>query len=87
MFFNIVIAPFSAAAALFGPAGASGASAALTSPLITAFSTVFDEIGYLLAGLMVMPIINIVIVDVFIIDFSKAVGEQMSFSQLFKQVI
>lgn len=87
MFFNTFVSPFSALATLFSPAGLGGAATALASPFLSAFTTVFNEIGYMLAGLIVVPIINILIVDVFIIDFSKAVGEEMSFSMLFKNVI
>ena len=64
--------------------------AAVVSPVQTsgrALVFVFKEIGYMIAGLTIIPIINIIIVDVFIIDFSRAVGEQMSFSMLFQGVI
>ncbi len=76
--FTFLVSPFS----LIG--------SVLTSPLQTlavAMATVFKEVGYVLAGLTVIPIINIVIVDVFIVDFSRAVGEQMSFSMLFKGMV
>jgi hypothetical protein len=89
VFFSTFVSPFSAFATLFaaGPSVGTAIAAFTPSTLLTAFSTVFNEIGYLLAGLIVMPIINILIVDVFVIDFSRAVGEQMSFSMLFKSVV
>jgi hypothetical protein len=63
----------------------SGAS--LSTSVGAALASVFDEFGYILSGLTVIPVINIFIVDVFIVDFSSAIGEKMSFMQLFKGMV
>ncbi len=81
-FFNSFLSPYAALLNLF-----NGTTAAPVQALATSFATVFDEIGYILAGLIVMPAVNIIIVDVFVVDFSRAVGEQMSFSMLFRSVV
>lgn len=45
------------------------------------------QIGYLLAGLTFIPFLNFIIVDAFIIDFSRAIGEQMDFMTLLAGII
>ncbi|MDE1871078.1 MAG: hypothetical protein KGI06_02450 [Candidatus Micrarchaeota archaeon] len=57
------------------------------SAIPAAVGTLFTDIGYIIAGLTIVPLLNIVIVDAFIIDFSKAVGEPMSFGQLFSNLL
>jgi hypothetical protein len=52
-----------------------------------AVGTLYLYISYILAGLTVVPLLNIVIVDAFIIDFSSAIGERMSFGQLFSSLL
>jgi len=44
-------------------------------------------IGYVFAGVLLLPIFTLVIVDVFISDFSKAVGEQMDFLSILTKLI
>lgn len=92
-FFSIFISPFAPMFAL-GPNVTSsvfttvvGAAASPLQTLAGAIVFVFQEIGYIIAGLTIIPVINIIIVDVFIIDFSRAVGEQMSFQMLFQGLI
>lgn len=58
-----------------------------TVPFISVAGSLFMYFGYILAGLTVIPVLNIAIVDAFIIDFSGAIGERMSFSQLFSNMI
>ncbi len=64
-------------------AGTGGSLASLGSGL----GAIFLEIGYIIAGLTFVPLINIAIVDAFIIDFSSALGERMSFGELFSSFI
>lgn len=53
----------------------------------TPVGNIFINLGYIIAGLTIIPVMNIIIVDAFIIDFSRAIGEQMSFGQLFQRFI
>lgn len=53
----------------------------------TVLGNVFISSGYIIAGLTIVPLINIAIVDAFIIDFSSAIGERMSFGELFSNLI
>jgi len=50
-------------------------------------ASLFVNIGYVLVGLTIMPVMVIAIVDAFIVDFSRAIGEQMSFATLFSKFI
>ncbi len=50
-------------------------------------STFFMEYGYIFAGLTFIPMLNIMILDAFIVDFSKAMGERISFLDLIGQFI
>ena len=62
--------------------------AAVNAQLIgSALSTLFNIIGYLLAGLTVVPVINLLVVDIFVIDFSQAFGERISFQEMFSNLI
>ncbi|MGC8586031.1 MAG: hypothetical protein ACP5K5_00595 [Candidatus Micrarchaeia archaeon] len=53
-------------------------------PVLTSGATFF---GYLIAGLTFIPFLNFTIVDAFIVDFSKAVGERMDFMSLLTNII
>jgi hypothetical protein len=53
----------------------------------TTMGTIFLDTGYVIAGLTFIPLLNFAIVDAFIIDFSSAIGEKMSFGQLFSGFI
>ncbi|MGC8669649.1 MAG: hypothetical protein ACP5TL_00660 [Candidatus Micrarchaeia archaeon] len=44
-------------------------------------------LGYLIAGLTFIPFLNFTIVDAFIVDFSKAIGERMDFMSLLTNII
>jgi len=44
-------------------------------------------IGYVFAGVLLLPIFTLVIVDVFIVDFSQAVGERMDFLSILTKVM
>jgi hypothetical protein len=48
-----------------------------------ALGSLVSYIGYIIAGLTIIPLMNIVILDAFVIDFSSAIGERMSITQLF----
>ncbi len=58
-----------------------------SSSVPAAVGTFFDDVGYIFLGLTLVPLLNIAIVDAFIIDFSSAIGERMSFGQLFSSLI
>jgi hypothetical protein len=47
----------------------------------------FLELGYLVAGLTFIPFINIVILDVFVIDMSSAIGVRISFMTLLNGLV
>ena len=49
-----------------------------TGAFALAFS-LFDAIGYTMVGFILIPIINFIILETFITDFSKAIGEQVGF--------
>ncbi len=61
--------------------------ASFTSLAGTAIGNLVLYIGYIVTGLVVLPLLNLAIVDAFIIDFSTAVGEKMSFGQLFSDFL
>ena len=44
-------------------------------------------LGYVIAGLTFIPFINFIILDAFIVDFSKAIGEKVSFMALLSNFI
>ncbi|MEM0149525.1 MAG: hypothetical protein QXW10_01355 [Candidatus Micrarchaeaceae archaeon] len=46
-----------------------------------------DFFGYLIVGLTFIPFLNFTIVDAFIVDFSKAIGERMDFMSLLSNII
>jgi hypothetical protein len=71
-----------------GALGTGAIAAALNAQTIgSALSTLFNIVGYLLAGLTIIPIINLMVVDIFVIDFSQAFGERISFQQMFAKMI
>ncbi|MCL4371968.1 hypothetical protein M1373_01475 [Candidatus Marsarchaeota archaeon] len=50
-------------------------------------TSIISGFGYAIVGLTFIPFINFVILDAFIIDFSKAVGERVSFMELLSNFI
>lgn len=48
----------------------------------TEVAVIFKAFGYTIAGLTVIPIMNFMILETFIVDFSSAIGERISFMQL-----
>ncbi len=72
-----------------GPTGYTGALYIATA--LSQFSAdlghLFITIGYVIAGLTIIPLLNLLIVDTFIIDFSSAIGERMSFQMLFMKLL
>ena len=51
------------------------------------FLNLFNAIGLISMGMIVVPLINFVILDTFITDFSSAVGERMDFLSLLTRII
>ncbi len=58
----------------------SGSSAAL--PPVTII-----QLGYLVTGLLIVPMLNFAVLDAFIIDFSKAIGERVDFMSLLGNLV
>ncbi|MEM3781456.1 MAG: hypothetical protein QXT43_00635 [Candidatus Micrarchaeaceae archaeon] len=56
-------------------------------PGITGLYLVLEFVGYVIAGLLFMPIFILTILDVFIRDFSQAVGERMNFLSILSNLI
>ncbi|MEM3227855.1 MAG: hypothetical protein QXK65_02830 [Candidatus Micrarchaeaceae archaeon] len=58
----------------------------LLSPLSifisSSLASIFSFIGYLVAGMTFIPFLNFLILDAFIVDFSSAIGERVSFMSL-----
>ncbi|MDE1810627.1 MAG: hypothetical protein KGH66_01115 [Candidatus Micrarchaeota archaeon] len=50
-------------------------------------SSLIMSIGYFVAGFTFIPFLNFVIVDTFIVDFSKAIGERMDFMSLLTTLV
>ena len=59
----------------------------LGTGLPAGISTFVLEFGYLVAGLTFIPFINIVILDVFVIDMSSAIGVRISFMTLLNGLV
>ncbi len=56
--------------------------------LVGAFpSYLFEYFGLVISGLMFIPVLELVLVDVFIIDFSQAIGERMDLLSLFTRLL
>ena len=45
------------------------------------------DLGYIVAGLTFIPFLNFIVLDAFITDFSRAVGEQITFMSMLKGLI
>ena len=80
---------------LFTSSFTSGAAlSSLTSPLassascgVASVSSILTPFGYLIAGLTFVPFLNFIILDAFIVDFSKAIGERIDFMSLLSNFI
>jgi hypothetical protein len=57
------------------------------SAIPAALGTLFTYVGHIFIGLTIIPILNLTIVDAFVIDFSKSLGQQISFGELFSRFI
>jgi hypothetical protein len=63
------------------------ATSPLSGPFIVLLQSFLTFAGLIAVGLTVIPIINFLVIDSFIIDFSQAVGERMSFMSLLTNLI
>jgi len=63
------------------------ATSPLSGPFIALLQSFLTFAGLIAVGLTVIPIINFIVIDSFIIDFSQAVGERMSFMSLLTNLI
>ncbi len=73
---------------------ASSSSSSITGPLTTVtnlFSYIFgyllNDVGYTIVGFTFLPFLNFIILDAFMIDFSSAIGEKISFMVLLSCVV
>lgn len=67
--------------------GAVVGTATTVAGIPASIGALVSYIGYIIAGLTIVPFMNIAIVDAFVIDFSSAIGERMSIAQLFSNFI
>ena len=69
-------------AAMMGVIMATVFHSSALSGYTTTVSAIFKSFGYTIAGLTAIPLINFLILETFITDFSTAIGERISFMQL-----
>ncbi|MEM0202247.1 MAG: hypothetical protein QXR73_03660 [Candidatus Micrarchaeaceae archaeon] len=75
------------ALALLPPAIADFITFAYASAIPLLPSGLILGLGYVIAGLTFIPFINFIILDAFIVDFSRAIGEKVSFMALLSNFI
>ncbi len=64
--------------------------ASLITQLFTgnlAFANIWLQDGYIIAGLTFIPFLNFIVLEAFVVDFSKVMGEQMSFMALLGNLV
>jgi hypothetical protein len=49
--------------------------------------SVMTYLGLIIIGLVFVPLLNFIIVDTFIIDFSQAIGERMDFLSMLTGIL
>ncbi len=63
----------------------------IASPFTLLYSasitSIFTFVGYIAAGLTFIPFLNFLILDAFIVDFSSAIGERVSFMSLLSGLV
>ncbi len=57
------------------------------APFISVLTPLVIFGGFIGAGLLLIPLLNIVLVDAFIVDFSRAIGERMDLFSLFTRML
>lgn len=71
-----------------GPTLVSGLfSAYFTGSFASALGSILLQYGYVIAGLTFIPFLNFAILDAFIVDFSKVMGERVSFMELLSNLV
>ncbi|MCL5093344.1 MAG: hypothetical protein M1128_02670 [Candidatus Marsarchaeota archaeon] len=63
-------------------AGFLSPATAISGSVYMLLMSMVEGIGYLAAGLTFVPFINFIILDAFIVDFSKAIGERINFMSM-----
>ena len=63
-------------------AGFLSPATVISGGVYTLLMSIVEGIGYLVAGLTFVPFINFIILDAFIADFSKAIGERINFMSM-----
>ena len=86
-FINVNMISASAAFSLLPTAITDFVTFAYGSILPLLPSNLILGLGYVIAGLTFIPFINFIILDAFIVDFSKAIGEKVSFMALLSNFI
>ena len=62
-------------------------SGSLLNGIETLFTPVIFYSGFIAAGLLIIPLLNLVIVDAFISDFSRSIGERMDLFSILTRII
>ncbi|MEM3460077.1 MAG: hypothetical protein QXO24_02535, partial [Candidatus Micrarchaeaceae archaeon] len=69
------------------PTGGILSIAVSATPEASAILSVLMYLGIFAIGLLFIPILNFIILDAFIIDFSRAVGEKIDFMSLLVRMV
>jgi hypothetical protein len=87
--FGILQANLGLNALLASNVGASISNFLLGGPniIINLVYGIIDEFGFTMVGALFLPMINFIVVNTFVLDFSQAIGERMDFMSLLTRVI
>jgi hypothetical protein len=58
-----------------------------TFSFVPLFTPLIIYVGFVAAGLILIPLLNLIVVDAFIVDFSKAIGERMDLFSILTRII
>lgn len=83
LFSYVFTGVLSAAPAVF----TSGPGGAFEAAIQTVFTPLITYAGFIGAGLIIVPMLNLIVVDAFIVDFSRAIGERMDLFSILTRVL